>query len=459
MAPAAVWSDVRTVPGRQFRGRVDGLIGGIPCQPHSLAGRRGGSTDERDLWSPARRIIAQARPWFVLIENVAGFLSAGADEIPGAARVRRDLRKLGFQSALVLVRADQMGLPHERLRAFILGVADWFMADGDCNGRQGGKPSQPPAAERRRSGDGGVALADGDSKRRRPRQPQQAGRGKSVPAERGDIVANGVGSRLEGCGSSGSGPGERPALERGREHLADSNVVELRRVAPAGEQPLVQQDHGTGPLDDASRRDGRLHPRPRLERLGTADAGRPVEVVDADGGGRDGRPEGEVGEPERRGPDERSGGRPFLRPPGPGDVDAWRHVALVAPGLLPAVSRYDRLRLEMGAAGFVAAGDPSSGRQSRAQARKARRGAGQGASHWLDAASGDAMGSADVQAAIERALRGVADVLAPRIDELRMLGNGVADAQGALAVRIGVRNLHASGSAGAAFLMALMGEA
>lgn len=324
MAPAAVWSDVRTVPGRQFRGRVDGLIGGIPCQPHSLAGRRGGSTDERDLWSPARRIIAQARPWFVLIENVAGFLSAGADEIPGAARVRGDLRKLGFQSTLVLVRADQVGLPHERLRAFILGVADWFVAD-----RQGA--------------------------------------GAALPSN--------------------------------------------------------------------------------------------SELVDAFGGGRDGRSQGEVREPERRGPDERAGGRPFLRPPGPGDVDAWRHVALVAPGLLPAVSRYDRLRLEMGAQGFVAAGDPSSGRQSRAQARKSRRGAGQGASHWLDAASGDALGAPVVQAAVERALRGVADVLATRIDELRMLGNGVADAQGALAVRIGVRNLHASGSAGAAFLMALMGEA
>ena len=84
LAPAAVWSDARTFDGRRWRGCVDGLIGGIPCQPHSVAGRKRGSLDGRDLWSDARRIVVQARPWFVLIENVAGMLSAGADQIAGA---------------------------------------------------------------------------------------------------------------------------------------------------------------------------------------------------------------------------------------------------------------------------------------------------------------------------------------------------------------------------------------
>lgn len=69
LAPAPVWSDVRTFDGRPWRGLVDGLVGGIPCQPHSLAGARLGDEDERDLWSPTRRIIVQSRPWFVLIEK------------------------------------------------------------------------------------------------------------------------------------------------------------------------------------------------------------------------------------------------------------------------------------------------------------------------------------------------------------------------------------------------------
>ncbi|HEY8354557.1 MAG TPA: DNA cytosine methyltransferase, partial [Methylophilaceae bacterium] len=114
MAPCPVWSDARTFDGRPWRGLVDGLIGGIPCQPHSLAGRKRGSLDERDLWSPTRRIIAQARPWFVLIENVAGMLSPGADEIAGAERVWRDLRRLGFTVEGGLFTAAEVGAPHER---------------------------------------------------------------------------------------------------------------------------------------------------------------------------------------------------------------------------------------------------------------------------------------------------------------------------------------------------------
>jgi DNA (cytosine-5)-methyltransferase 1 len=57
LAQAPIWSDVRTFAGRPWRGLVDGIIGGIPCQPHSLAGKRLGADDERDLWGDARRII------------------------------------------------------------------------------------------------------------------------------------------------------------------------------------------------------------------------------------------------------------------------------------------------------------------------------------------------------------------------------------------------------------------
>lgn len=124
MAPAPVWSNVRTFDGRPWRGLVDGLIGGIPCQPHSLAGRRRGQQDGRDLWSPTRTIITHARPWFVLIENVPGMLSPGADEVAGAERVWRDLQRLGFQAEVGLFTAEEVGASHERGCVFILGVAD-----------------------------------------------------------------------------------------------------------------------------------------------------------------------------------------------------------------------------------------------------------------------------------------------------------------------------------------------
>ena len=124
LAPSPIWSDVRSFDGRPWRGLVDGLIGGIPCQPHSLAGRKRGSLDERDLWSSTRRIIAQARPWFVLIENVAGMLAAGDDDIAGAERVWRDLRRLGFAVEVGLFTAEEVGDTQEGERLFILGVAE-----------------------------------------------------------------------------------------------------------------------------------------------------------------------------------------------------------------------------------------------------------------------------------------------------------------------------------------------
>lgn len=123
LAPAPVWSDAQTFDGCRWRGRVDAVIGGIPCQPHSVAGRKQGSRDARDLWSDARRIIVQSRARIVLIENVRGMLSAGADEIAGAERVWRDLRKLGFRVEGGLFSAEEVGAPHRRERLFILGVA------------------------------------------------------------------------------------------------------------------------------------------------------------------------------------------------------------------------------------------------------------------------------------------------------------------------------------------------
>jgi len=138
LAPAPVWSDARTFDGRLWRGAVDGVIGGIPCQPHSLAGRKRGSLDERDLWSDARRIVVQSRAWFCLIENVGGMLSAGADEIAGAERVWRDLRKLGFAVEIGLFTAAEVGALHERERLFILAVCD-ELADSICSGLEGGE--------------------------------------------------------------------------------------------------------------------------------------------------------------------------------------------------------------------------------------------------------------------------------------------------------------------------------
>src|SRR6188472_775133 len=67
------YDDVRTITGARLA--ADGIVpdvicGGFPCQPHSVAGRRGASDDERDLWPEFARLVREIRPRWVLAENV-----------------------------------------------------------------------------------------------------------------------------------------------------------------------------------------------------------------------------------------------------------------------------------------------------------------------------------------------------------------------------------------------------
>lgn len=115
---APVWTDLRTFDGKPWRGVVDLVIGGYPCQPFSLAGNRLGADDPRHLWPDVRRIVGEIRPAACFFENVSGHVSLGLRE------VRADLESLGYRVAAGLYRASEVGAPHRRERLFILAMAD-----------------------------------------------------------------------------------------------------------------------------------------------------------------------------------------------------------------------------------------------------------------------------------------------------------------------------------------------
>lgn len=69
------YGDLRRLDGRQFRGRIDVLCGGIPCQPASCAGKRAGPKDDRWLWPDALRFLGEALPAFAVFENPLGLLA------------------------------------------------------------------------------------------------------------------------------------------------------------------------------------------------------------------------------------------------------------------------------------------------------------------------------------------------------------------------------------------------
>ena len=69
------YEDITKTDFREWRGRVNVLTGGFPCQPFSYAGQRRGATDDRYLWPHMFRCIDEIRPDWVIAENVAGILT------------------------------------------------------------------------------------------------------------------------------------------------------------------------------------------------------------------------------------------------------------------------------------------------------------------------------------------------------------------------------------------------
>lgn len=107
---------------------VDGICGGFPCQPVSLAGARRGDADERWLWPYFRDCIRILRPRWVLIENVRGLLSADVGRL--FRGILWDLASLGFDAEWQILPAGAFGAPHIRERVFIVAYAQ----HNGCNG-------------------------------------------------------------------------------------------------------------------------------------------------------------------------------------------------------------------------------------------------------------------------------------------------------------------------------------
>lgn len=112
---APVWDDVTTFDGQPWRGVVDFVTAGFPCQPFSVAGKKLGTDDERWIWPDIGRIVAEVGPRFVFLENVPGVVRAGLGRVLG------DLAHLGFDAEWSLLPATAVGAPHQRERFWCLG--------------------------------------------------------------------------------------------------------------------------------------------------------------------------------------------------------------------------------------------------------------------------------------------------------------------------------------------------
>lgn len=202
--------DVRTFTAESFRGSIDILTGGYPCQPFSSAGKRKGAADDRHLWPQVLRIIQECRPRWIVCENVAGHITMGLDA------VLYDLESEGYPCRPIVIPACATGAPHRRDRVWIIAHS------------------------------GRAAIATGDD----GRKEYQSGDGATVRIEQCSIREVASDPARQRCGEAG-----QLRCDESKERTAGGGQAsahsEGKRCEPRG-RCIGTQPHVSFPPDDRS---------------------------------------------------------------------------------------------------------------------------------------------------------------------------------------------------------------
>ena len=116
---AESYGDITKTDFSIWRGRIDVLTGGFPCQPYSLAGKRKGKDDERHLWPEMLRAICEIAPRYIVGENVPGIVNWNGGLVFN--EVQANLEAEGYEVQPVILPACAVNAPHRRERV-------WFVA-------------------------------------------------------------------------------------------------------------------------------------------------------------------------------------------------------------------------------------------------------------------------------------------------------------------------------------------
>jgi DNA (cytosine-5)-methyltransferase 1 len=115
---AEIYGDIKKLDGKEIvkkYGAIDILTGGFPCQPFSVAGKRGGQADDRYLWPEMFRVIKESRPRWIIAENVPGIINLALDQVCD------DLEGIGYETGT-------QGIPASALEAWHIREREWIGA-------------------------------------------------------------------------------------------------------------------------------------------------------------------------------------------------------------------------------------------------------------------------------------------------------------------------------------------
>ena len=211
LPPFPIWDDVQTFDGKPWRGIVDVISGGFPCQDISAAGKGAGIDGERSgMWGEMARIIHEVRPRFVFVENSPMLTSRGLGRVLG------DLASMGFDARWGVLGAADVGANHQRDRIWIVARQRERLSHAEHNGirrweQQQESPKRPHGEATYTQGARQPTRQDEALKRvGRPLEKQFRGSGiganewwQSEPNV--GRVANGVASRVDRLKAIGNG--------------------------------------------------------------------------------------------------------------------------------------------------------------------------------------------------------------------------------------------------------------
>ena len=201
-----IWSDIETFDGKPWRGIVDVISGGFPCQDISSAGKGEGITGDRSgLWKEMHRIICEVRPRFVFVENSPMLASRGLGVVLG------DLAEAGYDCKWTCLSAAEVGAPHKRERI-------WIVGDSNSHGKSISAKHDEAQGVQELVANANSSHGKGDQRTKRS-QPKPAEHvehcGWEIEPAVGR-VANGVANRLDRLKAIGNGQVPQCAAEAWR---------------------------------------------------------------------------------------------------------------------------------------------------------------------------------------------------------------------------------------------------
>ena len=268
---AQTYEDITEADFTIWRGRIDLITGGFPCQPFSQAGLQLGTEDDRHLWPEMLRCIQEVQPRWVVGENVLGLLNWNDGMV--FDQVQTDLESAGYSVQAYVLPAASVNAPHKRLRIFFVGYSDrggrqehGFSTGGQMSedNPQGERPVANTVNGGHQAERGSVSKEEGVPSKCRETMVCGESDRTSVPRDATNAKSVGYGRR-EGIGSEEGGerilPGESEGGEMGSKtqgrsgERTDTHPESQRHAKPRSwdeefQAPIGQKLYGRGRFGD-----------------------------------------------------------------------------------------------------------------------------------------------------------------------------------------------------------------